>query len=529
MRISSIAIVGGGSAGWMSAAILAKVYPHLKITVIEDPNTPPIGVGESTYEGIRYYCRVLEIDEKSFFKHTNASIKIGLKFADLYDVDKKHEDFIYPFGTANVNGTKWGLEEWFIKKELYPETPLSEYYESYFPQALLAKHNRFSKNTNGELGTFNPVIHTALHFDAIKFGSWLRDIYCLPKGVTLIQKTVEEIPVNENGIESLIFNDRTSISADLYIDCTGFKSLLLGKALNEKFLSFEDVLPNNRAWATQLDYLDKKTELDALTTCTFLENGWCWNIPLWSRLGTGYVYSDKFVEPEVALEEFKKYLKSSKIKIPRTDEILNNAKFIDIKMRVGIHERTWVKNTVAIGLSAGFIEPLESTGLFTVHNFLFQLIRALEREKVSQWAIDVYNRAVYLDYYRLVEFIRMHYALSIRNDTPYWKANFSRSYNLDLNTEADRQGHLQQLFTAKVLKSKTFPIGGMNPISTGMHYPTVDKIPLIIGEFEQGLNYKVDMQPNFEFLDNRRRYWESQVLENPTFYDYLKMEYYDEE
>ena len=529
MNVKSIVIVGGGSAGWMSAALLAKIYPNIKITVIEDPNTPPIGVGESTYEGIRYYCRILEIDEKSFFKHTNASIKIGLQFSDLYDVDKSYEDFTYPFGHAQVSGTKWGIEDWLSKKDLYPETPWSEFFESYFPQVLLAKHNTFSKNEHGKFGHFNPATHTALHFDAVKFGGWLRDQYCLPKGVTLLRNTVVNIPVNEQGIEKLIFNDGSSITADLFIDCTGFKSLLLDKTLKEKFISFNDVLPNNRAWATQLEYQDKETELDALTKCTFIENGWCWNIPLWSRLGAGYVYSDNFVEPEIALEEFKTYLKSSKMKVPRTDEVLNNAKFVDIKMRVGIHERVWVKNVVAIGLAAGFIEPLESNGLFTVHNFLYHLVRALERGKVSQWTIDVFNRSTYLEYFRFVEFIRMHYALSLRTDTPYWKANFSRSYDFsDYTTAEQENSNLHILFTAKVLKSVAYPNGGLTPISIGLQYPTIDKIPMKIGEIESGLNYIEDLQPHFNFLENRRIAWESEAKNSPSFYDYLRTEYYEE-
>lgn len=529
MKVDKIVVVGGGSAGWMSAALLAKLYPSIKITVIEDPNTPPIGVGESTYEGIRYFCRLLEIDEKNFFKTTNASIKIGLQFADLYDTDKNYEDFIYPFGGANTVGTTRGLEDWFIKKELYPETSLSDFYESFYPQALLAKHNRFSKNSFGELGTFNPDLHTALHFDAIKFGGWLRDNYCIPRGVTLLKKTVEHIPVTETGIEKLIFNDSSSLSADLYVDCTGFKSLLLDKTLNEPFVSFNDVLPNNRAWAVQLEYVDKQLELDALTKCTFIENGWCWNIPLWSRLGAGYVYSDKFVDPEDALKEFKSYLKSSKMKVPRTEELLETLTFNDIKMRVGIHERVWVKNVVAIGLAAGFIEPLESNGLFTVHNFLYHLVRALEREKVSQWSIDVFNRSTYLEYFRFVEFIRLHYALSLRTDTSYWKANFDRSFDFDSYTPDERENsHLHMLFTSKVLRAVAPPTGGLSPISVGLNYRTIDKIPIAIGAMEERIDLKVDTKKSFDYLLARKREWEEHVLESPTFYEYLKTEYYSE-
>ena len=141
----------------------------------------------------------------------------------------------------------------------------------------------------------------------------------------------------------------------MYIDCTGFKSLLLDKTLKEPFESYADLLPNDSAWATKLNYKNKEKELVSYTNCTAIENGWVWNIPLWSRIGTGYVYSSKFVDDETALKQFKKHLNNEDIEAH------------NIKMRVGIHNRLWVKNVVAIGLSAGFIEPLESNGLFTVH------------------------------------------------------------------------------------------------------------------------------------------------------------------
>ena len=139
------------------------------------------------------------------------------------------------------------------------------------------------------------------------------------------------------------------------------------------------MLPNNSAWATRKPYKDKRNELVAYTNCTAIENGWVWNIPLWSRIGTGYVYSDKFVDDDTALKQFQKHL--------GTDEL----EFKKIKMRVGIHEKLWHKNVAAIGLSAGFIEPLESNGLFSVHEFVIKLVRALNREKVSQWDKDNYT------------------------------------------------------------------------------------------------------------------------------------------
>ena len=153
----------------------------------------------------------------------------------------------------------------------------------------------------------------------------------------------------------------SKVKADLFIDCTGFSALLIDKALKEPFESFEDVLPNNSAWATKMPYKNKKKELVGYTNCTAIDNGWVWNIPLWSRIGSGYVYSDKYISDDDALLQFQKHIKKG-------DEL----EYKHIKMRTGIHKRTWVKNVCAIGLSAGFIEPLESNGLYTVHEFLLR-------------------------------------------------------------------------------------------------------------------------------------------------------------
>jgi tryptophan halogenase len=522
--INSITVVGGGSAGWMTAAILVKSFPEKTITVIEDPNTPPIGVGESTYEGIRYYCEFIGIDEKSFFKETNASLKLGISFTNFYK-KSGYPTFLYPFGSPYMGGTRWGLEDWLIKKYVHKDTPVTEYAESYFAQAALAKHGRFNENNSGEFGSFNPTLDTALHFDAIKFGGWLRDFFCLPQGVILKKNKVLDINIDVNGIESLILDSGENLTSDLFVDCTGFKSLLLGKALKEPFIPYTDVLPNNRAWATQISYKDKKVELSSVTKCTAIQNGWCWDIPLWSRLGAGYVYSDKFVNPETALEEFKQHLTSNEMAVSRSREEVDALEYKDIQMRVGIHERTWVGNVVAIGLSAGFIEPLESNGLFTVHEFLYQLVRTLLRGSVSQWDKDVYNNATKEKYDGFVEFIRLHYALSLRDDTEYWKANLKRSYNFSLKIDS-----LSHLNTVKNIKTKTFDIpalGGNNWISVGMNYFLLDDVSIKLGEIKNHMNYKKDLSTDFIHLDEKRIIWNNRALNSPTMYEYLKDKYYE--
>jgi len=520
----NIVVVGGGSSGWMSAAMLIKAFPDSNITVIESPNHPPIGVGESTYDGIRLFCKYIEIDEKDFFQFTDASIKVGLAFNDFYEKNYG-ETFIYPFGRAFTDGTRWGLDDWLIKKSIYSDTPVNEFVESYFPQAHLIKYNTFCENIDGSLGGFHPINHTALHFDAIKFGQWLKNRYCLPRNVKNINAEIINITTNDNGIEYLILDSGEKISASLFIDCTGFKAMLIDKTLKEPFISYTDKLPNNRAWATQIPYIDKEKELRAVTTCTAIENGWCWDIPLWSRLGAGYVYSDKYVDPENALQEFKNYLMSDKMAVPRSAEDIDKLIFKDIIMRVGIHERVWVKNVVAIGLSAGFIEPLESNGLFTVHQFLFRLINTLSREKTSQWDISVFNYAVKEIYDIFVEFIQLHYALSIRTDSSYWCQNFDKEYSFSNYTFSNEfSNHTIDLAKAVSFNHKPFPYGGVTWISSGMHYFMIDKVAVSNFSMDDG-----EWQEYFDLLDRRRKFWDYYATQQPSLYEYLKNKYHNDE
>lgn len=525
MIVDNIVVVGGGSAGWMTAAMLVKSFPEKNISVIESANIPRVGVGESTFQGINYYLEYLGIDRKDFFSHTDASIKLAIQFRNFYK-ENDNLGFIYPFGSPLLSDTFWGLQDWQIKKSLYKEIPVTDYAESYFPAAHLVKYNRMSENEDGSLDNFDPVLGTALHFDAIKFGNWLRDNYALRRGVRHIVGDVVDVLVNNDGIEAVILDDKQKISADLFIDCTGFKSILLSKSLNEKFISYNDVLPNTHAWATRIEYKDKEKELDTVTRCTALKNGWCWNIPLWSRLGSGYVYSNKYISHEDALEEFKEYL-SSNISIPRSKEEIEELEFRNIEMRVGIHDRVWVKNVVAIGLSAGFIEPLESNGLFSVHEFLFELVRSLQREKVSQWDKDMFNYSVKSKFNQFVEFIRIHYSLSIRDDSEYWKDNLNRSYDIDASRKNDDQStHIYDIQNIKTNDFNPPVAGGVTWITSGMNYMLLDDVAIRLGEITNKMNYKKDLDPYFQKLEEKKKRWKSASLSSKTITQYLKDKYY---
>lgn len=526
MKVNDIVIVGGGSAGWMSAAALIRAYPEKNITVIESPNVPTIGVGESTYDGIQHYVNYLGVDISDFFAHTNASIKLGVQFRDFYD-NTGDNDYLYLFGNSCTKGNRYGLKDWYIRKHLDKNILNTDFCESYFPAAWLAKHKTFNPNLNKELDNFSPRGGTALHFDAIKFANWLKNRYSLPRGVKLVSSDVVDIQVGDNGIEYLTITDGTKIYADLFVDCTGFKSLLLEQAMGSRFISYTDILPNNRAVATQMDYIDKDNELDCVTTCTAIQNGWVWKTPLWSRIGTGYVYSDQYCSPEEALRDFKQYLHT---RTNRSYDLLDSLKFNDIKIKSGIHENTWVKNVVAIGLSAAFIEPLESTGLFTVHDFLFQLIASLSRGVVNQWDIDVYNNTTQNEFDNLVEFIQLHYALSIRKDTKYWEDNLKRSYDLNNyeKSNADYSSHIFNLKNAKSENKNPSTLGAMAWISVGMNYFVFDKFDFDMEQSKTLLDYEKVFSNSFKSMDDRKKRWEEVAINSPSMNEYLRDTFYRE-
>ena len=507
-----ITVVGGGSAGWMTAATLIKCFPNKTISLIESPNIPTVGVGESTIGQIRRFTTLLGIDDKDFIPHTDASYKLSIKFTDFY---KKGEFFHYPFGRPNTDGNLAEFNDWWFKKILKPKTPNSDYADCIFPQMALVNENKCFFNEDNRI-PFEFHKHSAYHFDATKFGLWLRDHYCIPRGVKHIKEDIKTIEQDENGIKSL----NKKHKADLFIDCTGFKSLLLGETLKEEFISFEDLLPNNRAWATRIPYKNKKKELNCFTNCTAIENGWVWNIPLWSRIGTGYVYSDKFVDDETALKEFQKHLGS---RAPK-----NKSDYKNIKMRVGIHKRLWVKNVAAIGLSAGFIEPLESNGLFSVHEFLGELIRNLKREKVSQFDRDNFTFTCRQIFQNFAEFVMLHYALSHRDDTDYWKANLNKEWSKEVT---DRLTTLTNGILTSV-DNRNFRYnhandGGLHCIAAGMNWAPTDLDTMIrTNYFNDVSHWKNQFQKATNNLEYKKKLWKKSVKDVPSLYDFLLEKYY---
>jgi tryptophan halogenase len=525
INLNKIVVVGGGSAGWMSAATMIKAFPDKEIVVIESPDYPIIGVGESTLGGITGWTRWIGLDEKDFMPATDAVYKMSIKFTNFYKKDSG--SFHYPFGNAFLDGTIDGFNDWFIKKAKFPDLDVADYARTFYPALTLAEENKLSWNESGKLGNFNFKNDVAYHFDATKFGLWLKNNYCLPRGVTVIPQTVESVNTNEAGIESLALTDGTLITADLFIDCTGFKSMLLEGALEEPWDDFGHMLPNNSAWATRIPYTDKEKEMEPYTNCTAIENGWVWNIPSWERIGTGYVFSDKYVSKEEALEQFKNHLRSDKMTIHNPDRDVESLEYKYIKFRVGIHQRTFVKNVVGIGFAAGFIEPLESNGLFTVHEFLGKLVKTLERGTITQWDRDAYNSMTRLQYLEFKEFVAQHYALTNRDDTQYWRDITEKMFQpkIPLLGPSMVTG-FNQLASVHINSGTYNPFAGIHCISTGFNYLPVTKNIIERRNSYNEIDLYSECKNTWNVWETYRKIWQEEADASPTMYQWLKENIY---
>jgi tryptophan halogenase len=458
----------------MSATTLVRLL-DADVTLIESPDVKIIGVGESTLFQIQSWIDLVGIraDEVDFIRKTGATLKHSIKFTNF--LTKDSGSFHYPFGDEPlINPVEW----WKAMNGGNQDVSFNSYAEDINPLALCA-----------ERGKFDSTASYSYHFDAVKFGEYLKKKYC--KEVDHISANVVDSNINEDGIESLKLDNGKNIEADLFIDCTGFKSLLLGEFLKEPFIPYDHVIPNDSAWATHIAYTDKESQMVAYTECTAIDNGWVWNIPLWDNIGTGYVYSSKHISRDDAKKEFIDHLGTS------------DCEFRHIPMKVGRYKRTWVKNVVAIGLAGGFIEPLESNGLLTVHENLIALYKVLRRGKASHILKEMYNFGTNRKFDEFVDFIAIHYAFTQRRDTKYWEDIFNKDYNIESSDQLTRFG-LMSFGNSLFVENNFINLGaGFHYIASGM-----------------GVS-PYSAEGEITNIDKTKKDWEKVIQQKPFLYQYL--------
>ncbi len=529
MKIKRVCIVGGGSSGWMTAAAIAKLCPHIKVTLVESPNIKTVGVGESTLGHINRYMRLLGLKDEDWMPACNATYKNSIRFTNFRENDGTH--FEYPFVDDYDYSYSGGdnLITWSELSALYPEEfgpkTFAEFHA--LSNTLLATHNRQTNNKNNKLRYFNFNYDTAYHMDATAFGIYLRDKVCIPAGVTHIKSNVVARKHDDKGYtHSLLIEGDRDIGADLYIDCSGFKSFMLEGWQGSIFTSYKGILANDYAWAVRLPYSNRKEQMHNVTDCHALGNGWVWNIPLWNRIGTGYVYSSRFVHKDVALKEFKAHLKTvhKNVNVEELD-------YFNIPIKHGKRVKAWVGNVLGIGLSYGFVEPLESTGLLTTHENIISLIGILNQRQgyVSRTEREIYNFTVNRAIDQFARFVSNHYGLSMRQDTPYWRwATQTNDYDPELNgIHVPRDDYNAMAYSTVYGDQAMNPqMQGMNFIMAGMGVRPVSSEHMFTAkhgkspEIEQQRRRDLEQIKN-RFLNEKEKYIKY-IKTLPTHYEYLK-------
>jgi tryptophan halogenase len=528
-NIKSVLIVGGGSSGWMTAAAIAKRLPNIKLTLVESPNIPTIGVGESTIGHINQFLDLLELKDEDWMPHCNATYKTSIKFLDFREnpTEKPHT-FHYPFGIFDFTDKPRNLMDWFLARLNDPSIDCSNFAEFYHDSILMTDKNKLTRNEDFKLRGFDFRYDTAYHMDATAFGMYLRDHICLPSGMTHILDTVTDATLDANGcINQILTENSGPLTADLYVDCTGFKSLLLEQKMGVEFKPFKSTLLNDSAIATTIPYIDKPAEMENYTSCTAIECGWVWNIPLWHRIGTGYVYSSDFATQAEAEEQFRRHLASNRM-IFGDAKRAEAAELRHIKMKHGVHDHAWEKNVVGVGLSNGFIEPLESTGLMLTHEAIVKLVSTLTMRNghVTQFDVDLFNHAFSEQILGFKDFISQHYALSMRNDTPYWKKitgeiSFSPQMN---HFDAELYNSYPDL-AYRLHRSRLFDtaMSGIVYIAAGMGYSPMDKANKDFLDKKYNENPDSATEVYNKWLQHRDDVL-AEIEKMPTHYEFLKTE-----
>jgi tryptophan halogenase len=394
-KIDRIVVVGGGSAGWMTAtALVTGLKGRATVEVVESEEIGIIGVGEATFPSIRDYNRLVGIDEGEFLRATSGTYKLGIRFCDWLE---KGRDYFHTFGHfGNLSGsqTLWGQH-----RRMGLDEPLG----LQCMPTVMAMKNRFV------LPDERAQFKYAYHFDAVQYAMFLRRL-ALQRGARHTQgRIVQVLRRADGGVAAVQLDDGRRIEGDLFVDCSGFRSLLLGSTLEERFVDYSHWLPVDGAWACPCERAGE--DVAPYTQATALEGGWAWRIPLQNRTGHGHVFSSRFIDVDRAREQLMARLDGAPVAEPRL-----------LRFSTGQRERFWVHNVVAIGLSSGFLEPLESTSIYLIQDGIGRLMTLLTAGR----PLDDDDRALFNDgaarrFARIRDFIILHYCLTRRRDSDLWR------------------------------------------------------------------------------------------------------------
>jgi tryptophan halogenase len=397
-----VVVVGGGTAGWMTAAALRTLLPgRCTVDLVESQEIGIVGVGEATLPHIRGFNERLGIDEADFMSATKATFKLGIDFENWGRIGDR---YIHPFGTFGRGQSDVDFHQYWMRlRHGGVAVPDLEQYSMACVMARLGKFDLPAKDPDDVASTFN----YAYQFDATLYAPYLR-ARAERLGCRRTEGRIVDVELNgESGdVKAVILADGQRIAGDLFVDCSGFVSLLIGKALEEPFEDWSKWLPCDRAVAMPCR---TKTAITPYTGVIAMESGWRWRIPLQHRTGNGYVYSSAFVSDEKTRSDLVDAVEGEPIAEPRV-----------LKFRAGRRRRSWVRNCVAVGLASGFLEPLESTSIYLIQAAITALVELFPETPVAEQDRDEFNRVIDLEYDRIRDFLILHYHATERSDSAFW-------------------------------------------------------------------------------------------------------------
>lgn len=426
--IRSIIILGGGTSGWMTAAALAHFFiPRgVKITLVESDTIGTVGVGEATLPHLRFFNQTLGIDEQEFMQATGASYKLGIEFSNW---GQQGDAYIHPFGDYGQSIKGVGFHHYWLQQKLAgDETKI----DAYSLPVMAAQQQKFLYPSNDERSILSTFSY-AYHIDAGLYARYLRS-YSEARGLVRQEGKVITVAQHDNGnIASVTLDNGMELSADFFIDCSGFRGVLIEQTLKTGYEDWSHWLPCNRAVAlpTQRSGTEKSSAFPPYTKAIARDAGWQWRIPLQHRTGNGHVYCSDFISDQHALDQLLGNLDATPTAEPNF-----------LRFTAGKRKRAWNKNCVAVGLAGGFLEPLESTSIYLIQIAIMKLVEFFPDRDFDAAPISEFNRQLDLEYDRVRDFLILHYHATQRSDSHFW--NHCRTMSIP-----DELAHKMELFRSR--------------------------------------------------------------------------------